>query len=63
MSKNPAIESFQEFFDPESLIPRANSLQRLVRNLSFPAEGDIYVKDISEHCNEEFGLSFPITKS
>ena len=38
-------------------------LQRLVRNISFHAEGAIVVSDISEHFNEEFGLTFPGTKS
>ena len=38
-------------------------MQRLVRNISFPTECAIAVSDISEHCNEEFGLTFPRTKS
>ena len=46
----------------KSLIRRANRLQRLVRNIPFPAEGVIYVSDIYEHCNEEFGLTLPRTK-
>ena len=37
-------------------------MHRLVKNLSFPAEGVISVNDISECCNEECGISFPSTK-
>ena len=56
MRRNPDVEYFQEFFYPYSLIQRVNKLQRLVKTLSFPAEGVVSVNDISEHCNEEFGL-------
>ena len=38
-------------------------MQSLVINISFPAEGVIFVSDISKHCDEEFGLTLPITKS
>ena len=59
---NPDAESFQEIFDPESLIRRANKLQRLVITLSLPTKGVVSVNDICEHCDEEFGLPFPRTK-
>ena len=36
-------------------------MKRLVITFSFPTEG-VYVNDISEHCNKEFGLAFPRTK-
>ena len=49
-------------FDPESLIRRANKLQRLVRNISLPIESVVSVNDISEHCDEDFVLAFPKTK-
>ena len=60
--RNPNAKSFQEVFYPESMIQRTNRLQRLVRNLSFPVEGSIYVGDISEFCNEDLGLIFHRTK-
>ena len=63
MRTNPDVESFQEIFDPESLIRRANKLQRLVKNLYLPTEGVVSVNDIFEHCDEEFGLALPTTKS
>ena len=63
MRINSDVESFQEVFDPESLIQRENRLPRLVKILSFPTNSAIYVGDISEHCNEECGLSFPRSKS
>ena len=63
MRSNPDAGSFQEVFDPESLIRRANKFQRLVRTLSLPIEVVVSVNDISEHCDEEFGIAFPRTKS
>ena len=62
MRRNSDVESFQEVFDPETLIQRENRLPRLVRILSFPADSAISVGNISEHCNKECGLSFPISK-
>ena len=47
--RNPDVESFQEVFDPEILIRRANRLQRLAITLSFPTESVVSVNDISEH--------------
>ena len=61
--RNPDVEYFQEFFDPYSLIQRVNKMQRLVKTLSLPTEGVVYVDDISEHYDEEFGIAFPRTKS
>ena len=43
---------FQDIFDPWSLIRMANKLQRLVKTLSFPIEGIVYVYDIYDHCDE-----------
>ena len=63
MRRNADAKSFQEVFDPKILIQKANRLQRLVRNISFPTEGDISVSNIYENCSEEFGLTIPITKS
>ena len=37
-------------------------MQSLVINISFPAEGVIFVSDISEHYDEEFGITFTRTK-
>ena len=37
-------------------------MQSLVINLSFPAEAVIFVSDISEHYDEEFGITFTRTK-
>ena len=63
MRRNSDVESFQEVLDPESLIQRENRLPRLVRILSFPVDSAIFVGNISKHCNEECGLSFPRYKS
>ena len=63
MRRNPDAKPFQDIFDPNNLIQRANRLQRLSRTLSFPIQGVFSVNDISEHCNEEFGIAFPRTKS
>ena len=57
MRRNPDVESSQEVFDPEILIRRANRLQRLVKNIFFPAEGVIFACDTSEHCNQGMGLT------
>ena len=62
MMINPDAESFQDIFYPESLIQRPNRLQRLAITLSFHTESVVSVNDISEHCNEDFGLTFPRTK-
>ena len=60
---NPDVESFQDIFYSESLLRRTNKLQRLVITLSLPAEGVVSVNDISEHCDEDFGIAFPRDKS
>ena len=60
---NPDDESFQEIFDLESLIRKANKLQRLDINFSLPAEGVVSIDDISEHCGEELEIVFPNAKS
>ena len=63
MRRNSDVESFQEVFDPESLIQRENRLPRLVKILSFPTNSAISVGDIFGRCNEECGLILSITKS
>ena len=49
---NPAVESFQEIFDPESLIKKDNKMERLDIKLSLPAKYVVSINDISEHCGE-----------
>ena len=54
---------FQEIFDLESLIWKANKLQRLDITFSLPAESVVSIDDISAHCGEELELVLPRTKS
>ena len=46
-------ESFQEIFDPKSLIRKGNKMQRLDMTFSLPAESVVSIDDISENCGEE----------
>ena len=57
MRRNPDAESFQEIFDPESLIWKANRLHRLEKTFSLPAEGVFSTHNISKHCGEELELA------
>ena len=63
MRRNIDAESFQDIFYQESLIQRVNKMQRLVKIFSFPTKGVVSINDKCEHCDEEFGIDFPRTKS